>query len=49
MDPDKKQNKRRIYNKKWMSEKRRKVQLLAQRKLSEFETGFESLQCLNVS
>ena len=49
MDPDKKQNKRRIYNKKWMSEKRRKVQLLTQRKQSKFETDFESFQCLNVS
>ena len=49
MDPAKKQNKRCIYNTKWMSEKRRKVHLLAQRKQSEFETDFESLQCLNVS
>ena len=32
-----------------MSEKRRKVHLLAQRKQSEFETVSRSLQCLNVS
>lgn len=38
MDPDKKQNKRRLYNKKWMSEKRRKLKLQAQQEHSELES-----------
>jgi hypothetical protein len=46
MDPDKKQNKRRLYNKKWMSEKRRKIQ--SQREQSKLETDSESCQCSNV-
>lgn len=40
MDPNKKQNKRRLYNKKWMSEKRRK-----QREQSELDTDSDAHQC----
>lgn len=40
MDPNKKQNKRRLYNKKWMSEKRRK-----QRQQSELDTDSDTFQC----
>lgn len=40
MDPNKKQNKRRLYNKKWMSEKRRK-----QREQSELDTDSDTFQC----